>query len=84
MKDFTLFGRTVFDLFDLLTASYIMPIGALLMTIFLGWCFPKVEVMDELTNGGRLKGRFVNLYYFILRYLAPLALLVILVSGIVG
>ena len=84
MKDVTLFGRTVFDLFDLLTASYIMPIGALLMTVFLGWCYPKVEVRDELTNGGKLKGRAFELYYFILRYLAPVALIVILITGIVG
>ena len=84
LKNMTLFDRTIFELFDLITASYLMPIGALAMTIFLGWFYPKVEVKDEITNGGALKGRFFELYYFILRYVAPLALLVILVSGIVG
>ena len=84
IKHWTLFDRTIFDLFDLITASYLMPIGALAMTIFLGWFFPKVEVKDEITNGGTLKGKFFELYYFILRYVAPLALIVIIVSGIVG
>ncbi len=84
LKDATLFGRTIFDLFDLITASYLMPIGALLMTIFLGWFFPKVEVKDELSNGGTLKVKAYELYYFLLRFIAPLALGVIIISGIVN
>ena len=84
IKHWTLFDRTIFDLFDLVTASYLMPIGALATTIFLGWFYPKVEVKDEITNGGALKGRLFELYYFILRFVAPIALIVILLSGIIG
>ena len=84
IKHWTLFDRTVFDFFDLITASYLMPIGALATTIFLGWFYPKVKVKDEITNGGALKGKLFELYYFILRFVAPIALIVILVSGILG
>ena len=84
IKHWTLFDRTIFDLFDLITASYLMPIGALATTIFLGWFYPKVEVKDEITTGGALKGKLFELYYFILRFVAPIALIVILVSGIIG
>ena len=78
------FGRTFFDLFDLITASYLMPFGALAMTIFLGWFYPKVDVKDEITNGGTLKGSLFEVYYFILRFVAPIALIIIIISGIVG
>ena len=84
LKDVKLFGFTIFDLFDRITASYLMPIGALMLTIFLGWFMPKVEVRDELSNGGALKARAFELYYFVLRYLAPIALVIILVTGIIG
>lgn len=84
LKNATIFGKTIFDLFDLITASYLMPIGALAMTIFLGWFYPKVEVKDEITNGGALKGSLFEVYYFILRFVAPIALIVIIISGIVG
>jgi len=84
LQDVKLFGRTFFDLFDLITASYLMPIGALAMTIFLGWFYPKVEVKDEITNGGTLKGSLFEVYYFILRFVAPIALIIIIISGIVG
>ena len=84
LSDVKLLDRTIFDFFDLITASYLMPIGALAMTIFLGWFYPKVEVKDEITNGGTLKGSLFEVYYFILRYVAPIALIVIIISGIVG
>jgi len=84
LKEAKLFDRTIFELFDLITASYLMPIGALFMTIFLGWFYPKVEVKDELSNNGTLKVRAFELYYIILRYVAPLALIAIIISGIVG
>ena len=84
LKNATLFGKTIFDFFDLITASYLMPIGALAMTIFLGWVYPKVDVKDEITNGGTLKGNLFEVYYFILRFVAPIALAIILVSGIFG
>ena len=84
LKEATIFGKTVFDLFDMLTASYIMPIGALLMVIFLGWFYPKAEVRDEITNGGTLKARLFGAYYFLIRYIAPVALIIIIIYGIIG
>ncbi len=84
IQHWKIFDRTIFDFFDLITASYLMPIGALAMTIFLGWFYPKVDVKDEITNGGTLKGNLFEFYYFILRYVAPLALIVIIISGIIG
>lgn len=83
LSNFKIFGFTIFDLFDHVTASYLLPIGTLAMTIFLGWFYPKAEVKDEITNGGALKGNLFELYYFILRYAAPIALVIIIVSGIV-
>lgn len=84
LKNFHICGLTIFDLFDKLTASYLMPIGALAMTIFLGWFIPKAEVRDELSNGRTLKAKAFDLYYFILRFVAPIALIIILISGIIG
>ena len=84
LNHWRILNRTIFDFFDLITASYLMPIGALAMTIFLGWFYPKVDVKDEITNGGTLKGNLFEVYYFILRFVAPIALTIILVSGIVG
>ena len=64
--------------------AYVMPVGALCIILFLGWRYPKAEVFDELTNQGRLKAGYFRIYYFVLRFLAPIALLIILIMGILG
>lgn len=84
LKNVLIGGMTIFDLFDKVTASYLMPIGALLMTTFLGWVIPKTDVRDELSNGGTLKVKAFELYYFILRYISPIALITIMITSIIG
>ena len=82
--DLHIFGKTFFECLDHLTATYMMPIGALCIILFLGWRYPKAEVFDELTNQGRLKAGYFRVYYFVLRFLAPIALFIILIMGILG
>lgn len=84
LHDFTIFGLTFFDFLDKLTANYMMPIGSILFTLFLGWYMPKVKVKEELTNEGKLRARYFEVYYFILRYIAPIALTIVLVMGIIS
>ena len=76
-------GKTVFDLLDHLTASYFMPIGGLLIVLFVGWKMKRADVMDELTNGGSLRAGIRRGIYLIIRYLAPVAIAVIFVSQLV-
>lgn len=77
-------GLGIFDFLDHLTATYMMPIGALCITLFFGWRYPKTEVCDELTNNGSLKAGYFRFYYFSLRYIAPLALVIVLIIGAIG
>ena len=76
-KDVTLFGMGFFDLFDFLVAKFIMPIGGVLMCVFLGWVVDERVVRNELTNGGTLNSPFYRLFLFIIRYVAPIAILLI-------
>ena len=73
-------GRSVFDLLDHVTASYFMPIGGLLIVLFVGWKLKKSEALDELTNGGTLKSGLCRAILFIIRYLCPVAIAVIFIS----
>lgn len=84
LKDFHIFGKTIFDLFDLVTASYLMPIGAFVTTIFVGWFLPKEEIYDEVAEGSKLKSGFINFFYFLIKYIAPIALLIIIISGFIS
>lgn len=77
-----LFGLNTFDLFNTTTANILLPLGGLLIVIFLGWFFPAKEVLDELSNGGALKTRYFMLYRFIIRFVAPIAITIVFLNSI--
>ena len=77
-------AQEVFDLLDHMTASYFMPIGGLLIVLFVGWKMKRADVLDEMTNGGTLKAGLCKAILFIIRYLAPVAIAVIFISQLAG
>ena len=77
-------GYTLFDFVDRLNSIYLPPLCALLTVVFLGWVMPEAEVLDEFTNHGTVARRFYGVFRFIARYVAPLALVVVMVSGILS
>lgn len=77
-------GRSVFDLLDHITAMYFMPLGGLLIVLFVGWRMKRRDSLDELTNGGTLKAGLAKAILFIVKYIAPVAIAVIFVSQLVG
>ena len=78
-----LFGRGIFDFLDMFSSNFLLTVGGLLAVIFVGWKMPKTAVHDEFTNGGTLKGNSAcfRFFYFILKYVAPLAVLMIFLTN---
>lgn len=83
-RDYTLLGMGVFDWFDYVTAKFCMPIGALLISIFVGWIMPQREVRDQLTNWGTLPVRLYGVFRFLSRWVAPLGVLLIFINELLG
>lgn len=79
LDNLKLFGMSLFDLFDYLTANVLMLIGGLAVTIFVGWKLGRKQVRDELSNEGKLHipEWFLSLLLFLLRFVAPLAIIAI-------
>jgi len=70
-------GKSLFDIFDFVTGQVFLPIGGFLTCIFLGWFVPKQLVKDEFTNWGTVSRRFFKPYLFLVRFVAPIAILCI-------
>ncbi len=85
LSEFRIFGQTVFNLFDKLSANFLMPLGGLLLVIFVGWVMKKSDVIDEFTNGGSLKAnvRVSGFVYFLIRYICPLAVLAVFLTALI-
>lgn len=74
---------TIFNFIDSINSIYLPPLCALGTVIFFGWFMPKDAIRLELANGEDKPVQGFRVFYFIVKYIAPIALLVVLVSGIV-
>ena len=77
-------GGNLFDFFDNLSSNILMTLGSLLTVLFVGWRMKKTDVYDEFTNGGTLSrnAKIFGVLWFLIRYVCPLAIAAIFVSGL--
>ena len=79
-KDYTIFGLTLFDLFDFVTAKLMLPLGGFFISIFTGWYLDKRIVWEEVSNNGTLKTWVYKLLIFILKFIAPIGIALIFIN----
>lgn len=77
---------TLFNLMDMASAKIMLPVGGLFISLFVGWYLDKKVVEAQITNEGSIKTGvwFLKIYIFLLRYIAPLAILAIFIYGLTG
>ena len=75
---FTIAGLTIFDFLDTITTNFMLPLGGILLCIYVGWIAPKNFFRNELSNNGSLRIRSTGVIYFIIRWIAPVLIAVIL------
>ena len=77
--DIQLFGRPLMEFCDFITAQIMLPSGALLTSILVGWFASKAIVREEFTNWETSNSKsYFNLYLFCIRYIVPVSILLIL------
>ncbi|OEY65323.1 sodium-dependent transporter [Marinobacter sp. X15-166B] len=72
-------GKTVFDLLDYLTSNILLPLGGLLVAVFTGWFMAKDALQSELS----MSATGFNIWYATLRYLAPVAVMIVFVYNLI-
>lgn len=80
LSDVSIFGNSIFDFADILTSRIAMPLGALAVSLFAGFVLTKDETAEEL----RMNTGLHSLWKTIVRYFAPLAILIIFFTWILG
>lgn len=86
LSDVKIFGLNFFDLFDTLSANLLMPLGGLLVVLFVGWRMKHSDFVNEITSDGthKMKKWFLDSVYFLIRYIAPVVISVIMISGFIN
>lgn len=73
---------SIFGIFDYISSNILLPVGGILISIYVGWRFDRRLLEAELTNNGELKLWLLKPLIFILKYVAPLFILVILLHSL--
>lgn len=74
----TILGMDFLTFFDYISNSVLMPIVALITAILIGWVVGTKFITDEVTKNGE-KFRRKGLYEFVIKYIAPVLLVIILI-----
>ncbi|MCD7852275.1 MAG: sodium-dependent transporter [Parabacteroides sp.] len=74
LKEFTIGGLIFFDALDYLTAKIMLPLGGMLICIFVGTRADRKILKAELTNERTVPFHFFNTYAFFMKYIAPVAI----------
>ena len=73
------FDGSLIDIADFITGQIMLPLGGILVCIFAGWVLSRETLMSEFENP-----RIMAVWSFACRFIAPPALTVILIFGIIA
>lgn len=68
-----------FNLLDVVSGKFLLPMGGLLIALFTGWVVSKALMRSELNEASNA---FFGYWRFTIRYLAPIAVGLIIIVGL--
>ncbi|MEE0978035.1 MAG: sodium-dependent transporter [Muribaculaceae bacterium] len=77
---FTILGMNIFDLLDTVTTNIMLPLGSIFMCVYLGWVLKPEFLRSELTNKGSIKSRMLPAVAFIIKWVAPALIAIIMIA----
>ena len=83
--DVRILGQDIFSLYDNFICIFAYPLIALCTAVIVGWIWGKKNALNAISNQGRLGHRKVyDVWFFLVRYICPILLLVVVITGLVG
>lgn len=70
-------GKTLFDWIDYITAAFMLPMGGMIMAIFVGFVLERSRVESLMKPQ---LGRIFDLWYFSLRFVVPFAMVIVMLN----
>ena len=76
-SDVSLFGNSIFDFFDKLTTNLMLPLGGLLICVFVGWVMDRAIVRNEVDIE---HPTIYRAWYYLVRFISPLGVAAVMIS----
>ncbi|UHA72568.1 sodium-dependent transporter [Paenibacillus sp. 481] len=80
-KDIVWMGKTVFDLADFAVSNVLLPLGVLLISVFVGYRFPMSILREEWSKMSPWWRKGLGVYLFLLRFVLPIIVLIVFLNG---
>ena len=77
LAEFKIIGKTVFDLWDYLITSWIMPLSSLAVCVLVGWVLKRDGVLQHMMLGSDFSPVIARIWRTAVRYVAPIAILLV-------
>ena len=86
LADFKIFGLTFFGLMDYISSNILLPLGGLLISIFVGWVWGFDKAIPNLKQGAeKLFENYpwmLSLWKIFIRYFAPVLIFMVLLNAL--
>lgn len=84
LSGFKICGMTLFNLFDFVSSNIFLPIGGMVISLFVGWVLDRSVVRNELTGGVPKSGYILaRMVVFSLRWIAPVCIGLVFIFGLI-
>ncbi|MBT2690151.1 sodium-dependent transporter [Bacillus sp. ISL-47] len=80
LGDFAIFGKNVFDATDFLVSNILLPLGSLLIALFISYKMNKQLVKDEFTRSSTLSPALYSAWSFLMKWVVPITIIVVFMS----
>ena len=86
LQDFHIFGKNFFDIVDYLASNILLPLGGLLISVFVAWIWGLDKVIPNLKRGAeKLFDKYpwsVSFWKIFIKYLSPVLIFLVFLNSI--
>lgn len=76
------YSSGVFNVLNFTSASILLPLGGLLIVLFIGWYYGVKKTKDEISNEGSIEVKLFPVYIVLVKYIAPIAIAAVFLYGL--
>ena len=80
LSSYTIGGKNFFDSMDFLSNQILLPLGGILIAIFVGWVMRRKNVLEELFV--QEEGTIIKVWFLLIKYIAPFMVAMVFIFAV--